>query len=276
MSLLSTGYVELDDGKLYYEAAGTGEPLVLAHAGFVDSRMWDDQWRDFAQHYRVIRFDMRGFGKSDPAAAPVSRRNDLYRLLKQLDVARASLLGCSLGGEMILDFALEYPAMVSALIVVSAVPGGFQMQGEPPRYLMEMMSAVQQGDLALASELQIRIWVDGPFRQPEQVNPQVRQRAAEMNGIALAKRTWGIADAHPLNPLDPPAAQRLSEIGAPTLILAGGLDDPEILRAAEVMATAIHGAKKVIIPNCAHLPNMERPAEFNQAVLGFLRGLGNG
>ena len=273
MAQVAAGYVDLDGGKIYYEMGGSGDSLVLSHAGFVDSRMWDDQWADFTQHYRVIRFDMRGFGRSDPATAPVSRRQELYRLLNHLHVERAYLLGCSMSGEMIIDLALEHPEMVSALIVVSATPSGFEMQGEPPRHLLDMMAALEQGDLARASELQIRIWVDGPFRQPEQVNPLVRSRAAEMNRIALANGTWAIADAQPLDPLDPPAAGRLSELHMPALIIAGALDDPEILRAADVMAAQIGGAQKVILPHSAHLPNMEQPAQFNQTVLNFLAGL---
>jgi 2-hydroxy-6-oxonona-2,4-dienedioate hydrolase len=269
----TSGYVDLGDGKLYYEVAGDGEPLVLSHAGFVDSRMWDDQWDDFTQRYRVIRFDMRGFGRSDRAEAPIAGRNDLYRLLKHLGIASATLLGCSMSGEIILDFALEHPEMVSALVVVSTVPSGFELRGEPPRYLMEMMAVIEQGDLALASELQNRIWIDGPFRQPDQVDPHVRERAAVMNRIALANETWRKADAAPLNPLDPPAVQRLNEVHVPTLIIAGELDDPEILRAVDVMAATIPGARKVIMPDCAHMPNMEQPGKFNHVVLDFLHNL---
>ncbi len=77
MEYVTEGYADLGDGKLYYEMAGAGETLVLCHAGFVDSRMWDGQWADFTRHYRVLRFDMRGFGKSDLAGGPVSRRDDL-------------------------------------------------------------------------------------------------------------------------------------------------------------------------------------------------------
>lgn len=273
MTQVTNGYVELDGGKLYYEVAGEGEPLVLAHAGFVDSRMWDDQWQAFSQHFRVIRFDLRGFGKSDPSETPVTRRDDLYRLLKHLNIKRAALLGCSLSGEISLDLALERPELVTSLIVVSTVPGGFELQGEPPRYLLEMMAAMEQGDVALASELQNRIWIDGPFRQPEEVDPRIRQRAGEMNRIALTNMTWLKMEAAPFNPLQPPASHRLNQIGVPTLIIAGGLDHPEILRAADVMTNAIPGAKKVILPNCAHLPNMEQPEQFTQVVLDFLISL---
>ena len=265
-----TGFVNVDNGKLWYEIGGEGDPLVLIHAGIVDSRMWDDQWDAFTERYRVIRFDQRGFGKSDPAQGPVSRRADLLRLLDELEMERAAFLGISMGGEVAIDVALEHPERVSALIVASATPSGFEMQGEPPRYLLEMMEAAQQGDLERAVDLQVRISVDGPSREPEQVNPSVRQRAAEMNRMPMQHGTSFIADGQPLNPLDPPAATRLKEIRVPTLIIAGELDDPEILRAADVMAREIKGAQKVIIPDGAHLQNMENPQIFNEAVLRFL------
>ena len=270
MSNEINGYLDLGDGKLYYEVAGEGEPLVLSHAGFVDRRMWDEQWQVFTRHYRVVRYDMRGFGQSSPAEAPVDRRQDLYRLLRHLGMARAALVGCSMSGEIALDLTLEHPEMVAALVLVSAVPGGFEMQGEPPREFQEMLEAMEQGDLLRASELQNRLWIDGPFRQPDQVDRLLRRRAAEMNRIALANDTWRKADASLVNPLDPPAVQRLGEIQVPVLIIAGALDHPETVRAADVMATAIPGARKVILPGCAHLPNMERPEEFNRAVLEFL------
>lgn len=268
--MANIGYVNVDGGKLWYQIGGEGNPLVLIHAGFVDSRMWDDQWDVLTENHQVIRFDQRGYGKSDPAQRPVSRRKDLHRLLDELGVERATLLGCSMGGEAALDVALEHPERVTALIVVAATPSGFELQGPPPRYLMEMMDAAQKGDLERASELQIRIWIDGPFREPEQVDSSVRQRAAEMNRIPVKQGTFALADSKPIHTLAPPAATRLREIRVPTLIMTGALDDPEILRAADVMADEIDGAQKVIIPDSAHLPNMENPQMFNQAVLNFL------
>jgi pimeloyl-ACP methyl ester carboxylesterase len=266
----TSGYVDLAGRKLYYETAGEGDTLVLGHAGFVDSRMWDAQWDAFAQKYHVIRFDMLGYGTSDPATGPRSRRADLLQLLNHLHVTRAILLGCSLSGETMLDFALEHPAMVSALITVSSIPSGFQLQGDPPPYLFEMITAMQQKKLAYASELQIRLWVDGPLRQPEQIDPSVRRRAGEMNAIPVERDTWSIADLRPLDPLAPPAISRLDTIHIPTLITAGALDNPEILRAADVMVDAITGAEKYIFAASAHIPNMEQPGEFTQVVLSFL------
>jgi pimeloyl-ACP methyl ester carboxylesterase len=273
MKMKKSGYLNIDHGKLWYEIDGDGDTLVLIHAGIVDSRMWDDQWKAFTQRYRVIRFDQRGFGKSDPAQGPVSRRADVLYLMDELEVERAALLGSSLGGETAIDVALEHPDRVSALIVASATPSGFELQGAPPRYVMEMMEAAQSGDLERTTDLQVRISVDGPSREPEQVDSSVRQRAAEMNRIPVKHGTAFIADGQPLNPLDPPASTRLKEIGMPTLIIAGAADDPEILRAADLMASEIRSAQKVLIPDSAHLQNMENPQMFNEAVLSFLDGL---
>ena len=269
---MATGYIDTGDGKLYYEIGGEGHPetLVLNHAAFLDGRMWDDQWAAFTQHYRVLRYDMRGYGKSDPVTGPRTRRHDLYHLLQALDITRAHLLGCSMGGELVIDLALEHPALATSLVVVNGTPSGFELQGEPPPYLFEMMAATQQGDIERASELQIRIWVDGPHRTPDQVDPQVRAQASAMNRSFVANGTWAIADLQPFNPLDPPAVRRLNEIRIPTLIVAGALDHAENLRAADVLTTDIQGAKKISIPDAAHVPNMEQPALFNHAVLEFL------
>jgi pimeloyl-ACP methyl ester carboxylesterase len=263
-------FLEIDGRKLYYEMAGEGEVLVLAHAAFLDSGMWDGQWDAFAQHYRVIRYDMGGYGKSDAVQGPVSRRSELLRVLKHLGVESAYLLGCSMGGEMMIDFTLEHPEMVLGLIAVSSTPSGFALQGEPPAEILEMIEAMQKGDLALVSELQIRVWIDGPFRQPKEVDPRVRRQAAQMNQIAVGNQTWAIADAQPAAPRVPPAVEQLQKIDVPVLIMAGALDHPEVLRGADVMAAGIKGAKKVILEGCAHVPSMEKPVEFNEIVLEFL------
>ncbi len=266
---IHSGSIKIGDDNLYYEGIGEGKTLVLVHAGFVDSGMWDGQWDALAQHYNLIRYDMRGYGKSDPLKAPADRRDDLRQLLDHLNIQRAALLGCSMGGEIALDFALEYPERVSALILVSAVPSGFEMQGEPPRYMMDMIEAMQQDDLERVSDLQLRIWADGEYREPIEFNQKARQHAEAMNKIAVGNRTW-LMDAEPVNPLDPPAVKRLKDIQVPTLAIVGGLDNAEIIRAADVMAKEIKNAKKVVIEGGAHVPNMDNPEEFNQIVIDFL------
>lgn len=270
MTNTQSGYVELADGKLYYEVTGAGQTLVLSHAGFVDSRMWDDQWDAFSQHYRVIRYDMRGYGKSSPIDHPIVLHKDFAALLDHLKVEKAHILGCSMGGEIVIDYTLENPDRVLSMIPVSAAPSGFEMQGEPPAEIIELFQSAKNRDFERQTELQMRLWVDGPFRKPDQVSPEVRKRAAAMNRIPVENATFFKADTQaPDNP-PAPALPQLGSIKVPTLIIAGALDAPEIVRAADVMQQAIPGAKKLIISETAHVPSMEKPAEFNKAVLDFL------
>lgn len=268
-----TGYVEIDGKQLYYEMAGEGDTIVFGHAAFLDSGMWDDQWATFAQNYRVIRYDMRGFGKSDPLDAPTSRRAELQQLLAQLGVEKTYLVGCSMGGEMMLDFAIEHPQMVKGLVMINSAPSGFEMQGEPPTDLLTLMDAMQKGNLDLISEMQLRVWIDGPYRQPNQVNSTVRERARQMTLIPVRNSTWAIADMQPADPMTPPALQQLHSLQLPTLIMVGALDDPEIHRAADLLVNEIDGARKVVIEDAAHIPSMEKPAEFNRALLAFLKSV---
>jgi pimeloyl-ACP methyl ester carboxylesterase len=272
MTKTETGYLDLGDGKLYYETAGQGIPVVLGHAAFLDSRMFDAIWERLAEDFRVIRYDMRGFGKSSPVPGPLARRYDLDRLLTHLNVTDAHLVGCSLSGEMSLDLALEQPQRFKSITLVDSTPSGFQLQGEPPRYLMEMFAALQSGNMDQANELQIRIWLDGEHREPDQIDPALRKKALEMNRIPVTQNTFMISDMQPTNPLDPPAITRLESVRCPTWIVAGGLDNSEVLRAANEMATRIPGARKTMIESTAHVPSYEQPDTFVKLLLDFLRG----
>jgi pimeloyl-ACP methyl ester carboxylesterase len=257
----------------YYEEAGEGAVVVLGHAGFVDSRMWDDQWQVLTEHYRVIRYDMQGYGQSGPVTAPVSRRNELLALLRYLNVTEAHFIGSSLSGALFIDMALAFPEMVRSLVVISAVPNGFEMQGPPPRHMMEMFEAWQRDNLDQVTELQMCIWIDGSLREPAQVNPQLRQRVAQMNVTPVRNRTMLISDMQPVDAFDPPAVLRLNEILCPTLVVDGALDHPELHRASALMSERIANVRRETMSDVAHMPNLEKPTEFNRLVLEFLRSV---
>lgn len=165
------GTVLVDDTALHDEAAGSGHRVVLAHAGIADRRMWDGAFQALAEHFRVVRYDARGFGESAPGTQPFSHRQDLHALLEHLGCARAHLAGCSMGGGTILDYALEHPEGVSALVLVASGPSGYEPQGEPPALWNAMAEAYRASDLARAAGLELQIWVDGPRRTPDQVDP---------------------------------------------------------------------------------------------------------
>ncbi|HEY9526832.1 MAG TPA: alpha/beta hydrolase [Anaerolineales bacterium] len=271
MTQTKNGYLDLGDGQIYYETAGDGFPLLLSHAAFLDSRMFDEIWEPLAAEFRVVRYDMRGFGKSSPVNGPLSRRADLQQLLNHLGITRCHLVGCSHGGEITLDLTLENPGEVASLTLVAGTPSGFELKGEPPRYMLEMIDAMQRGDVDRASELQIRIWLDGEFREPGQVDAGLREKALEMNRIPVSQGTFFRADTQPVDPLDPAAATRLEEVRCPTLIIAGSLDHPEVLRAADEMAARIPGARKVIFEGSGHVPSYEQPDQFIRQLLEFLQ-----
>jgi pimeloyl-ACP methyl ester carboxylesterase len=263
---MKSGTIEASNANFYYEMDGTGVPLVLVHAGIADCRMWNDQFLVFAKQYQTVRYDRRGFGKTPMVAGDFSLHNDLYEVLKALDIKQAILIGSSQGGKTVTNFTLEHPEMTKALVLVGSALGGFQFEGEPAPQEAELEKAEQDGDLARVNELEIQMWVDGPCRRPDQVYPAVRTLALDMNRIALENPQ----DLGNEIPLDPPAVGRLGEIKVPTLVIYGDIDAPYIPAASEFMMKNIPGAKKVVMKDVAHLPNMEKSGEFNGHVLSFL------
>lgn len=262
---IQTGIADINGGKLYYEMAGDGPVLVLAHAGVADRRMWDDQFLVFAQDYRVIRFDFWGFGKSTIDDPIFFLHEDLYQLLKFLQIDRAHLLGCSLGGRVIIDLALTHPEMVSSLVVVGSGLSGYRFEGEALMHFVEQIIAARElGDDEKEIELKLQFWVDGRERTSDQVSPHVRERARQMLSGRAENKGEG-------RHLEPHALGRLHEINVPTLVIIGDRDEANVTTIADVLASNIQSAQKVVIPNTAHLPNMEKPEEFNQIVSKFLQ-----
>jgi pimeloyl-ACP methyl ester carboxylesterase len=266
-----SGIAALEGVQLYYETAGSGPWLVLLHAGIADRRMWDDQWTAFASHFHVLRYDMRGFGRSPMTAGAFSNRQDLFDLLQFLGIEPVHLLGCSMGGMTALDFTLEHPRMVRSLVLVSASVSGYQPAGQPPQQVFDLIAARQAGDFERAADLQVQIWADG-FKRGGPADPRVRTLVRRMSLEALENqdeflRSTGFVME---TPLQPPALDRLEQLAMPALVLAGDLDDENILLAAELLSTKMPHARKEIIQGAAHLPNLEEPEQFNRLVLEFL------
>ena len=263
-----TGFAEVNGARLRYEVQGDGEPLVLVHAGIADSRMWDEQAPVFAREYRVIRYDMRGFGRSAPAEGAYAHNEDLRGLLDFLGVERASFVGCSMGGATVIEFALENPQMVEALVLVGSALGGFDFDVGAARGVGRAGRRRRGGGPRTglgAGDQYVGRWP--PTAGPDAVDPAVRDLVREMNLIALQNEALEIGEER--EP-ETPAVDRLGDIRSPVLILVGDHDRPRTLAAAERLEEEIPNARKVVIPGTAHLPNMERPKEFNRLVLEHL------
>jgi len=177
-------------------------------------------------------------------------------------------VGCSNGGQQALDFALEHPTRVLSLTLVNASPSGWQPQGEMPPLLAEMIAAVQAGDRAAASELQLRIWFDGPDRDKTKFSPatrEARRLASVMNRLYIERGAFSFPDARPLAP---PALSRLAEVKAPTLVVDGLWDWSENRRASRFLADGIPGARRIEVDG-GHVAPLEDPAGFAELWKGI-------
>jgi pimeloyl-ACP methyl ester carboxylesterase len=260
--------------RIFVEVSGEGEAVLFSHADFVDGRMWDAVRASFGDERRTASYDKLGYGRSDAATGPVCRRRELEAVIRGLGLAPAHLVGCSNGGQAALDLALERPELVRSLTLVNSPPSGFEPEGSPPAEILEMIEASQKGDQEAASELQLRIWFDGPSRLPDSLDPAklvARSEAREMNRIFVERGTFWTAQ--PAEPLDPPALSRLGEIRLPVLVVSGSLDYSENRRASRLIAESIPGARFVEMAGCAHVPPLEAPQEFAAILRGFLESI---
>ena len=266
LSNFNSGYVDSEGAKIYFESAGNGPALVFIQAGVADCRMWDPQFETFAKKFRVVRYDHRGFGKSKMPEGPYALRRDLHSVLVHLGVEKAALVGCSMGGATAIDYTIEHPERVSALVPVgSGVSGWNEWTDDAIRYFTEFMKLAKNREVDRAREMDAQLWIDGT-REAANVDPKYRERARELHRDNFSLDRF----AHPEQEMKPPAAGRLGEIKCPTMVLIGDSDTPELVRLADRIAKEIPGARHVTIKNAAHLPSLEHPEEFDQQLADFL------
>lgn len=261
---MDVGLAEVNGTNLYYEIIGEGHPIVLiGGGGSLDRRMWEEQITVFSEQYQAICYDPRGIGKSEIPDDSFSHSRDLYSLLKFLNVEKAYILGLSLGGTIAIDFTLEYPEMVKALILVAS--GLSDLKEE----VLEATSALSRiaKEEGVARVVQM-IVEDDSYIAPE--NLAARQRAREILAENAHIFHSEFSSIRFWQPVEPPASQRLSEICVPTLIVVGERDYPGIHAIADILETSIAGARKAVISGAGHMANLEKPEKFNQVVSDFL------
>ncbi|MCP3959165.1 MAG: alpha/beta fold hydrolase [bacterium] len=264
----------LDVGsKLYWETHGDAGPvLVLIHDGLVHHEVWDAQIAPFAAAHRVVRYDRRGYGRSEPPTSAYSNRADLLALLDHLGVERAVLVGSSSGGGLATDFALAHPRRVTALVLVGAVVDGLG-------YSTHFITRNLNNSLGKDIETMIQRWADDRYivapgntaarerlrellrANPHNFDPVKYRFLEEDDGVAPEARKRN-------NP--EPALRRLGEIAVPTLLVTAAEDIPDVHVHAGALESGITGAGRVVIPGAGHLVYLERPEIFNQVVLEFL------
>jgi pimeloyl-ACP methyl ester carboxylesterase len=256
------GFVEVDGGRLRYEVAGDGDPIVFLHGFGLDARMWDGEVEHFRRDYTVVRYDLRGFGRSSLPAAPFAHHDDLAALLAHLGLDGAHVVGLSMGGGVAVDFALAHPSRVRSLVLVDSIVGGFSWQ----KNATEMRAAWAAGKSG-GIEAGRAAWLASPLFAPSLRQPDV---AARVQAMVADYSGWHFVHDSPQRPLQPPALQRLDTIAARTLVVVGALDLPDFRAIAERLAGAIPGARQLVLDGVGHLASMEAPAQFHAALADFL------
>jgi pimeloyl-ACP methyl ester carboxylesterase len=244
----------------------------MIHAGVADSRQWNNEFKHFAAKYKVLRYDMRGYGKSEPAEGDFNHMLDLEAVLDALEIREpVVMMGCSMGGGLAIDFALGHESRLRALITVGSGPSGLDLDvPESPKFALAE-KAWKVGDVDLTAELETQIWFDGVGRIPEQVNPEMRKLAFEMDRQALRHESRKLGNRQPNSSI--PAFSRLEHLKVPVLIMIGAQDQPYAHASADFMMKHIPSARMAVIEDAAHLTNMDHPEEFCSIVEEFLKDL---
>ena len=264
-----TGYAEVNGTRLYYEIAGTGEPLVLIHGWSFDSRCWESQFNTFAEKHRVLRYDLRGFGRSDlpDEGEKYSHTADLVALLDHLNIEKANILGHSYGGRIAFDFVFNYPERTLSLILPDAAMDVTDLAATPDEDVLAWINDTWRVGREEGIEEAKKIWANGSPLKPAMGDPRsaplVKRMIEDYSGWHWVNDDPHIGFAgYPL--------ERLQEIKVPTLILVGELNPSIYHEWADAQNENIPNSKKVIILDAGHALNIENPEKFNAFVLRFL------
>ena len=266
---INSGYAEVGGSRLYYETAGRGYPLVFVHGGLTDSRMWDEQFSSFADRFKVIRYDARGFGKSETPKNPFYPYQDLKDLLDYLNVEKAFFLGLSMGSAICIDFTLEYPERVRALILAGPSVHGVSYSEEFLQKGLELFTiALEEGAEQATRVLFEDLFWTYVLPSPEHIKARNKMRI--MAREFFQAFSW---DPSLMKAAAPPAIKRISRINVPTLLIAAGKDHPENISVVKMLESEIKGAERVDLEGACHMMNLDYPEKFNRVVREFLRKL---
>ena len=242
-----------------YDVQGNGPAVILVTGSNLDRRMWAREAGWLASNHTVVRYDLRAHGASDTATTPFRHIDDLFTLLDEIGIQKATLMGLSAGAVIALDAALAEPSRVDRLILVGPGVSGFRPRAQLP-FTAALVAALQARDYVQAGEVLLGSSV---FAVPSESAALVRHMVMEND------RLWSIPREMVL-PVERPAIDRLTELKLPTLIMLGELDLFQ-REEAELLAQRVAGARLVVIARGGHLLNLTSPAEFRAAVSQFLR-----
>ena len=257
------GFAAVNGTRLYYEDAGSGTPVVLVHGLCLNHRMWDAQLDALLERFRVIRYDVRGFGKSAVPDKPFRHADDLRALLEHLDAPAAHVVGLSMGGRIALQFAVLYPEQTRRLVLVDSALDGYDWDADWDASLDAIATAGRTGGAKAANLM----WLNHKLFAEARERPACAAALAE---IVRDDSGWIWLNESLAQGIDPPARARLAEIRVPTLVIVGERDLADFHVIADILETGIPDATKIEMPGVGHMSNMEDPAAFNELLMEFL------
>jgi pimeloyl-ACP methyl ester carboxylesterase len=281
---MTTRTVPVPGGRLHVidEGEPSHPPILLLHAGIADSRAWDGLAPLLVDAgYRAVRRDMRGYGGTETDDVSYSNRADIVAVLDAFGFGRTVLVGNSVGGQIALDTAIEYPDRVAAVVGVAAGLSGYWGDPTPEEQAQfDRMEALEDAILkggANADPAQLeelvaldnRIWVDGPGQPEGRADPAIREFVATMN---REHGRPGRIQGRPI-PLEPRASDRLGDLRCPVLAVAGELDASDVVQTARHLEANAIDARALIWPDVAHMIAMEQPERLATAIVEFLAPL---
>lgn len=252
-------------GAIFHRSEGQGDPVVLIHGVGLDHTMWDATAAVLSAGHRVIRYDMLGHGQSENPAG--ERRLDdfvdqLARLLDELELPRASLVGFSMGGLVALRFALRFPERLERLVILNSV---YRRTSEQAAAVLARVDEVAAHGPSSTIDAALARWFSPEYgsAHPE-VLAAVRARleANDPRGYLNAYRVFAHADDE--------LAGQLENIAAPTLVMTGELDIGSTPAMAEAMAAEIPNAQLAVLEGQRHMMPVEAADAVNAALLDFL------
>lgn len=244
---------------LVYERAGSGDAIVFIHGAFLDRRQWNREFARFKNDFTVVRYDQRAHGESALPTAPASPVDDLFVLLDELKIQKATLVGLSSGSRIALDATLAKPERVERLVMIGPAISGY-LAKERPAFAADLGAALKAADYKKATEILLATPV---YATPDASRDLVRTM------LTGNERMWTL-DPKVIRPEAKPAMDRLEEVKVPTLVLIGDRDIADIREQAKLLGSRIKGATLVSVPEGGHLLNLTSPDQFEKALRDFL------
>lgn len=258
-----SGYLDVGESKIYYETRGSGLAIVLLHDGLLSAVTWDEVWEPLAARHQVIRYDRRGYGRSELPTKSYSSTEDLRKLLTHLKVQHAVIVGSSSGGALAIDFAIAHPRMVDGLFLIGPVLHGLSYTAAFQERGARNNEPMQRDDISAVA----KNWSEDSFLIAGS-NEGARRKVYEQLVANSEKLKF---DNHFEQTLSPPASKRLSEARAPTLILAGEADIADVRAHCAAINAGIRESTQEVIKEAGHLIQLEKPGEVAKRIADFVQ-----